>query len=387
MGAPGQMGLSPQQQQAQAIQQNIALRQALLGSAPAMRKNLGTFGGASGNGVLGGTTRVKLFNVGITTRILLDVTMTYDVATAPMVATAKNPFNVIQKIKLTDFDGTDRVNCSGFQLFIWNCVRRRQNYGYNNGSAAQVLAAPAATLTVGAARTLNFQIEVPLAFDPTSDLRGALLTQTAVGEAWLSIDWNSVGVSAAANDDAIFTSATGTLANVTFSVNVVQEYLLPQAIGGQVPLPTFDLMTVYEFNGALRSTDNIAPGAEKLFNYPNVRSVIGFYAFYINNSVMNPATTDISKVRLIANGNNVLREYTAREKLFEQRTYMLDGSDTRPGVIFELHRSKPIETALFGNIQLGITPASASGTVNFEVGVESFYTKGSTLPGLSQASG
>lgn len=380
MGAPGQMSAGASQ--AQAIQQNMLLRQALLGSAPAMRKNLGNY-----QGTLGSTTRVKLFNVGITTRLLLDVTMTYDVVTAAMVATTKNPYNVMNKVKLTDFDGTDRVNCSGFQLFVWNCVRRRMNYGTNNGAAAQVLQVPRADLTVGTNRTLNFLLEVPLAFDPKTDLRGALLTQTAVGEAWVTIDWNSVGVSATANDDAIFTSATGTLANVSFTVGVTQEYLLPQAIGGQVPLPTFDLMTVYEFNGALRSTDNIAAGAEKLFNYPNVRSVIGFYLNYINNSVMNPATTDISKIRLIANGNNVLREYSAREKLFEQRIYMLDGSDIKNGVIFEEHRAKPIETALFGNIQLGVTPLTASGVVNFEQGVESFYTKGSTLPGLSQASG
>jgi hypothetical protein len=385
MSAPGQ--LSASQQQAKAIQQNMMLRQALIGSAPPMRKLLGLKGGASDGGILGGTTRVKLFNVGVTTRILLDVTMTYDVVTAAMVATNKNPFNVISRIKLTDFDGTDRINCSGFQLWVWNCVRRRMNYGYNNSSATPVLADPSMTLTVGAARTLSFQIELPLAFDPASDLRGALLTQTAVGEAWINIDWNTVGVSSAANDDAIFTSATGTLANVSFSANVFQEYLLPQAIGGQVPLPTFDLMTVYEYTGALRSSDNIAAGSEKLFNYPNVRSVIGFYLNYINNSVMNPATTDISRVRLIVNGNNVLREYAAKDKLFEQRLHMLDGSDTRKGVLFELHRQKPIETALFGNVQLGVTPLTAAGTVNFEQGVESFYTKGSTLPGLSQSAG
>jgi hypothetical protein len=312
--------------------------------------------------------------------------MTYDVVTAAMVATNKNPFNVMSKVKVTDYDGTDRVNCSGFQLWVWNCVRRRMNYGYNNGSATAVLADPSMTLTVGVTRSLRFQIEVPLAFDPATDLRGAMLTQTAVGECNLTIDWNSVGVSATANDEAIFTSATGTLANVSFAVNVYQEYLLPQAIGGQVPLPTFDLMTVYEFAGALRSSDNIAAGSEKLFNYPNARSVIGFYLNFINNSIMNAATTDITKIRVIANGNNVIREYGPNDKLFEQRIAMLDGSDTRKGVMYELHRSKPIETSLFGNFQIGVTPSSISGTCNFEQGVESFFTKGSTLPGLTQSS-
>jgi hypothetical protein len=378
------------QQQANAMQQNLALRQALLATAPRMRKNLGNF---NNNGVPGGTTRVKLFNVGITTRLLLDVNVSYTVGTAAATLSPKAPWNIIQKVKLTDYDGTDRINASGYQLWMLNSIRAGgQPYGYNNTSAANVLAAPSAPVAVGA-QTANFQIEVPLAFQPTSDLRGALLTQTAVGEAYINIDWNSLFY-ANANADAVFNGApTTTVTGVTINVNVFQEYLLPQQIGSQVPLPTLDLMTVYEFAGALKSADNIAAGQEKLFNYPNVRSVIGAYFNFTNNGIMNAAPVDISKFRLIANGNNVLREYNPNDKLFEQRITAAFGgfapmSDLRAGSYFELHRDKPIETALFGNVQYGITPSVANGgNQYFEVGFESFYTKGSTLPGLSQASG
>jgi hypothetical protein len=372
------------------MQQNIGLRQALLATAPRMRKNLGTF---TQNGAPGGTTRVKLFNVGITTRILLDVTATYTVGVAPATLSPKAPWNVIQKVKLTDYDGTDRINASGYQLWVLNSVRAGgQPYGYNNTTAANVLAAPNMPVAVGA-QTSEFLIEVPLAFNPSNDLRGALLTQTAVGEAFLNIDWNSMFYQSA-NADAVFNGApTTTITNVVISVNVIQEYLLPQQIGNQVPLPTLDLMTVYEFAGAVKSSDNISVNQEKLFNYPNVRSVIGFYTNYVNNGVMNAATTDVSKFRLIANGNNVLREYGPSDKLFEQRIIGATGgfapmSDLRAGTYFELHRDKPIETALFGNVQYGITPSAANGgNQYFEVGFESFYTKGSTLPGLSQSSG
>lgn len=382
MGAPGQ--LSQQDQAARAIQQNMLLRQALLGSAPPCRKALPV---TTQGGTLGGTTRIKLFNVGVVTRILLDVTMTYDVATATVTAGPKAPFNVMNRVKLTDFDGTDRINASGYQLFILNSVRRRMQYGYNNGAATAVLTSPTIGLgTVGVGRVLNFQMEIPLAFDPTADLRGGLLAQTAVGEAWINIDWNTVAVSVA-DVDSIFLSATGTVSNVAFSVAAFQEYLLPQAINGQVPLPTFDLMTVYEFAGALKSTDNLAVGADKLMNYPNVRSVIGAYFNYTNAGLLNPATTDISKFKIIANGNNVIKEYGPRDKLFEQRIYMLDGSDLRGGTYFEPHRQKPIETALYGNFQYSITPlVVTAGNTNIEVGFESFYTKGSTLPGLQQGS-
>lgn len=372
------------------MQKNLALRQALLASAPRMRKALGNF---SSNGLPGQTTRIKLFNVGITTRLLLDINVAYTVGVAAATLSPKAPWNVISRLKLTDYDGTDRINASGYQLWVLNSIRQGgQPYGYNNTSAAQVLPSPNMPVAVGA-QTANFQLEVPLAFNPASDLRGALLTQTAVGEAYVNIDWNNTFY-ANANADAVFNGAgTSTITNVVITVNVYQEYLLPQSVGGQVPIPTIDLLTVYEYAGALKSADNIAAGQEKLFNYPNVRSVIGAYFNFMNNGIMNAAPTDLTKLRLIANGNNVLREYGPVDKLFEQRiaggiSGYAPNSDLRPGTYFEMHRDNPIQTALFGNVQYGITPSAANGgNQYFEVGFESFYQKGSTLPGLSQASG
>lgn len=387
MAAPGQMSSN---NPAQMIAQNQALRAALLQSAPRMRKFLGAFGAGAAGAGLGATTRVKLFNVGVTTKLVLDVFVNIDIGTAIAVPSTKAPFNLINRVKLTDYDGTDRINCSGFQLWMLQCVRNQTPVGYNNESQTAVLTSPLVPTAVGANAPFRFQIEVPLAYNPANDLRGALLTQTAVGEAWLSIDWNTL-LYTNGNADAVYSGApTSTViinAGNTITVNVYQEYLLPQAIGNQVPLPALDLLTVYEVAGALRSADNIAVGAEKLFNYPNVRSVIGAYFNYINNGLFNPATTDISKFRLIANGNNVLREYAAVDKLFDQRRWLIADGDLRAGAYFECHRDKPIETALFGNVQYGITPLLVSGAnTNFEVAFESFYTKGSMLPGLTQSS-
>lgn len=372
-------------QAAQAMQQNLQLRQALLASAPPMRKLLGTFTG----GMPGNSTRIKLFNVGITTRILLDISCRVDIGVAAATLSPKAPFNIVNRVKLTDFDSTDRINASGYQLWVLNSVRKRKVYGYNNASQTGVLTSPIAPVAVGANQEIRFQLEVPVAFDPTSDLRGAMMTQTAVGEAYVSIDWNNLLISNG-NDDAVFNgSGTSTvIANPAsgFSVTVIQEYLLPQQIGNIVPLPFLDLATVYEFTGAMRTGDNIAAGQEKLINYPNMRTVIGTYFNYLNNGVMN-AGTDVSAIKLIANGNNVLREYRAIDKLFEQRDYMIDGADLRKGTYFELHRQKPIETALYGNMQIGFTPSSAvaGNNTNIEIGFESFFTKGSTLPGMSQS--
>lgn len=364
------------------MRQNLALRSALLQSAPRMRKSLGSFTG----GLPGQSTRVKLFNVGVTTKIYVEVIATYDVGTAAATASPKAPWNIANRVRLTDYDGTDRVNVSGYQLWVINSLRDKAPYGYNNGAKSSILDYPRIDTTVGTSRQAAFIIEVPVSYSD-SDLRGAMLTQTAVGETWLSIDWNSAFFSNA-NADAVFNgAATTTISNVSITANVFQEYLLPQSIGGQVPLPTLDFMTVYELGGTLKSADNLAVGQEKLLNYPGVRQVIGAYFNFVNGGVMNAANVDISRFRLIANGNNVLREYGAKDKLFDQRISLTSNFDLAPGTYFETHQDKPIETALYGNVQYGITPSVVSaGNTYIEVAFESFYSKGAALPGFTQGS-
>lgn len=359
------------------IGQNLALRAALLASAPRMRKRLGTFTSA----VAGDTTRVKLFNVGVITRLLLLIEVQVDIGTAVAVPSAKAPYNLINRIRLTDFDGTDRVNLSGHQLFVLNSVRGRAPYGINNEGLTAVATLPDVPTAVGNNAVIRFLLEVPVAFAPESDLRGAILAQTAVGEMFLNIDWNGT-LYANGNIEAVYSgAATTTVALDSYSVTVFQEYLLPQALGGQVPLPMLDLMTVYELAGNLRATDNLVAGQERLINYPNQRSVIGAYVTYVHNNQMSDA--DLTQWRVIANGNNILRENNRYDKIHEQRVYL--NGDLKEGVWWELSREKPIETALYGNVQLGFTPANVTAGGYVELGFESFYAKGAALPGLTQA--
>jgi hypothetical protein len=263
---------------------------------------------------------------------------------------------------------------------------------------------PVVPTAVATGKIMQFYLEIPLAFDQEKDLRGAILAQTALGEMYLNLDWNSL-LFANGNADAVYnggaTSLTIVTAGQTINVQVWQEYLLPQTLGGQVPLPQLDLLTVYELAGALKSSDNLGANTEKLINFPNVRSVIGAYLRYMNNGVMNSVTaydstgtvnaaSDLSQFRIIANGNNVLYDASAESQLFEQRLDLggVGHSDVRPGTYFFGFNNKPIETALYGNVQIGVTPSVVNaGNTYVGVAFESFYTKGATLPGLSQASG
>lgn len=385
------MAAAPQNSPATAAQQNSMMRQALLATAPRMRKNVLTV-----NATTALTSRIKLFNVGVLTKLQLFVQAAVTIGTATAVPSAKAPWNLISRLRLTDFDGTDRINVSGFQLFVINCVRTRTVFGFNNSSLTAAFTNPSVPTAVGNG-VVSFFIDVPLAFDVDNpvvqlqDLRGAILAQTAVGEMYLSIDWIT---SLFGNGDVeslyAGSGTTTVVGNPVAPGNYItctmwQEYLLPQAIGGagQIPLPQVDLMTVYELNGNVRSSDNLAVGTEKLMSYPNVRSVVGAYYFYVQGGTMTQGK--INGLRLIANGNNILVDHTELSQLFYQRNYMWEDSDLQPGVYWRSHREKPIETALFGSLQMGITPNTVGATPYIEVGYESFYTKGQALPGLNQA--
>jgi len=380
---------TPQNNAMVAAQQNAAMRAALLATAPRMRKNVATV-----NGQAGQTSRIKLFNVGVITKLQLYITAAITIGTAVATPSTKAPYNLISRLRLTDYDGTDRINISGFQLFMINNVRMRSLFGLHNTPAvAPVFNNPQVPTAVGAG-TVSFFMDIPLAFDTDNvvpqlqDLRGAVLAQTAVGEMYLAIDWIPSYYGNGDVDSLYSGAATTTVvANGTNNITCTlwQEYLLPQAVGaqGEIPLPGIDLMTVYELNGNVRSSDNLAVNTEKLISYPNVRSVIGAYFNYVQAGTQTQGK--LNSFRLIANGNNVLLDHSELSQLFYQRDYMLCNMDTVPGAYFRPHREKPIETALFGNVQMGITPNAVGANAYIEIAFESFYTKGQALPGLNQA--
>lgn len=353
--------------------QNLALRNALLATAPRMRKKLGTFTGTEGS-----TTRIKLFNVGVITKLFAVVTANVTIGTATATVSPKAPWNAINQLKLTDFEGNDRINVSGLQLWEINSVRKRTPAFYNNESKAAVSTLPVVPTAVGTADII-FPIEIPVAYDAEADLRGAILAQTAVGEMFLNITWNS-DFHVNGSDDAVYNgAATSTCVVNSISVDLFQDYLLPQPVGGQLPLPLADLLTVYELNGNFRFTDNIANGQERMLTYPNVRSVIGSYTNFLNAGVVSDA---ISRFTLVTNGNNVLQENTLNSQLMEQRDWF--NGDMIKGFFFMNHRSRPIQTALYGNVQAGMTfSAAPSGTYYIEQCFESFYPKGAILPGMT----
>lgn len=375
-------------------QANAAMRQLLVSSSPRMVKKVGTF-----TGTVGGNTRIKLFNVGLITRLFAKVTIGTTVGTATATVSKKGLPAAITRLKITDYDGSDRVNATGFQLEQLNSFRvfHPSRYGYANviSNVSQNVATtavtgvgftmPSYTTAVSTGNDIFF-LEVPIARDvDKGDLRGMILAQTTVGELYCSIDWASV-LYANGDDDKVFNGAGTTTVTVnSISVDLYQEYYLPQVVNGIVPIPQLDTMTVYELVGGLRSSDNLATGSEKLLSFPNVRQIHGVYVSYLNNNVLGgSAGNDLTTVRLIANGNNVLREYEINALYNEMRRAL--GTDLPLGVYALDFATSPLQTSLYGNLQLGLTPGgTVTAGASVEIMYESLYMKGQALSGISQS--
>ncbi len=362
--------------------QNLAARHKLLDTAPRMVKYLGSFTGA-----LAGNTRVKLFNVGLITRLQARLSIAYTIGTAVATVSPRGAYAAINRIKLVDFDGSDRINCSGWELYLHNSLMYGAPYGLNNQNATAVFTNPNIPTAVGA-QTATIMLTIPVCADyDAGNLEGMLMAQTAVGELYLSIDWASVLYTNGDETKMFSGGATTTVSAVSFTLEVWQEYLLPQSDDGQgVILPIKDLTTVYEIAGMNSSSSDIAVGSEKLINFPNVREVQMSLFSYLQNSLMGGGSSanDASRHRLIVNGNNVLQEFTQQSRYWEQRR-MLNGDLGAMGAYVFDFRKRPIKTWLYGNVQYGITPgASVAGSTFVEYCFVSTYQKGTVLPGLGQ---
>lgn len=375
---------------------NTANRSMLISTGIRFRKNLGVTTAPS----LGATTRTKIFNVGITTSLRLLVTCPVTIGTATATPSSRAPYNLVSNILVTDYDNTNRINVSGLQMFLLDSLRYPLVYGYNNAVAAQAGAGlvtnPSIPTAVGNG-TISFYLDVPIAQNDheddgfRQDLTGSVYSQTGVGDFYCSITWNTT-LYANGNVEAVFNGAptsTVVLNAVTGpSVQIWQNYILPQPVAnakGQayLPIPSIDLVNVYELNGNFRTTDNIAVGQEKLINFPNVRRVLGMILNYVQNGAMNPGT-DLTQFRLIVNGNNILKEWNpVSSQILEQR--VAEGCDIWPGFYFWRFLSSPIVTNIYGNVQLGVIPSAIANSPYFEVLFESTYEKGAPLPGMAQA--
>jgi hypothetical protein len=366
---------------------NLLMRKLLMSNSPLILKKLPTVTGA-----FGGTTRIKLNNTGLVTRLYADIHIPYNASVAPTAIGNKSVYAAIPKVQLIDFDGSNRINTTGFHLALRNAVRGWGNFG--NMANLQTLGGlttvatghsndfrePQILVSTTGATELRFVLEIPVAADvERGDLRGILPAQFVSGDLQLAIDFAS-SLTGTSNDDFVFSGGTMTTAVAPY-INVYQEYYLPQKVKGILPIPQDDINTVYELGVYSRTTDNIAAGQEKLVNFPIVREVNGVFSNFINNSLLGggSAANGINTHTIYANGNNIM--YQADDFLQNHIERTLLKTDLPMGVNVYDFSNGPISTAIFANVQLALTPQGTMTSPAVETSFESFYAKGSALSG------
>ena len=372
---------SAAQSAANAVNANLAARQYALANFPRELLSIGTFGSFAP----GANMRQKLTNVGILRSILLEVTVNYNVTTAATQSRLA-PYNLLSTVKVKDYQGTERINASGDQIFNLQTVKYAKRPGCTNANAqAMPFTTPiysfngAMPTAVANNNSYTFFLRLPLAYHPEVDLRGSLLMQSITGESFVEALFN--GSFFGTNDDSVFSAGAGSVNSI--NVQVYQDYLgIVMAPNGALPpLPQIDLGTVYELNGSMTTNSDLAVGQERLLNYVNYRSVLSAIVRYSSGG--NQVAGNISQFRLVVNGNQYLQTWGERALVMATREGV--GVDLPPGCYYFSTRHKPIDTILYGNVQLGVTPNAVPANSLIAPLFESFYAVGSPLTGMSQA--
>lgn len=361
--------------------QNMANRANLIQTGLYMTKKLMPVTGA-----LGQAMQIPLERIGISTGVLLMVTVPVNVTVAAT-QSPFGPYNLVRNVSYTDYAGILRVNTSGYQLHVLNCMKMRRSgdnsskmAGYLSGAETGIDTDILSLPTAVANANITFSLYVPLAYDPSSDLRGAVLSQTIYGDHYITLNLQN----ALTNADALiapYTAGTVALqAGAQVTVQAFQHYIMPQQ--GVQNLPAIDLSTIYAVEGGTTDNANIAAGASKFINWPNNRAILSATHIFDNggSGVLNGA--DLNQIILLGNSNTNIREMTPQYIRRMQRQML--GYDLASGVYYLSSRAQPITTQLYGNVQTRFDIATVNANPYFTSQFESTYLSGTPLPGVIQ---
>jgi hypothetical protein len=362
-------------------QQNAFATEFLLGTGIQMVKQLPV----SQSAKMGSSIQIPLQRMGILTGVLLQFTVPLDITGAGTLSPVA-PWNLAQSVRYTDFAGVDRTRTNGFQLFAAQAMKAMDLPGLSSyGVAPDGISGVGqvntniiqADTAAGANQTLQFSLWVPMAYDPTSDLRGAVLTQTNVGEHYITINLAQALVGA---DPWSFPYTAGTMTTSGVTVQAFQYYIQPQSENA-IDLPQISLSTIYGFEGGYKTQANIASGQSTYMNYPNNRSVMSALFNYENGGAFTLNETDINLITMVVNSNTNFREMNPR--LVRESMRHTAKGDLPSGTYYIGSRRNPIMTQLYANVQAKFDVVAANaGITQFLSQYEVMYPSGTPLPGV-----
>jgi len=373
-------------------QQNFMARQNLLQTGIPMIKRLQPV-----KADLGSQLKIPLLRMGIMTGVLLQFSVPVTIATASATPSMCGPWNLAQVVSYNDFAGVQRTRTNGFQLWAAQTFKQGDalsaipRANYSNAAVAgpgpalnydtNVLNQPVAT----GDGVLYFSLYVPMAYDPNSDLTGAVLTQTNVGEHFINVQLANALASADPWATPYVTGAgtVGVTSGEQITVEAFQYYIQPQNMGAE-NLPLLDLSTIYGFEGGYQTTANIAAGQSTFLNYPNNRSILSTLISFENGSDFTANGTDLNQITLVANSNTNFKEMSPR--LVRETMRNIANCDVAPGTFYLPSRRQPILTQLYANVQAKMDVNTVnSGITQFITQFEVQYPSGAPLPGITVA--
>ena len=359
--------------------QNAAAQNAVLSMGlPMIQQTGGAASFAGANAAQGQIINTVLNNVGLNTKITIEISGT--IAAAGVETLRKTQLglaNLFSNIQLTDLSNYQRINTTGAHLSLLATLRRQWGYAaafqndspVNLGSNFPVATQPA--VVAGAVDVpFRFFFEVPIAYSDY-DLRGAIYAGVTSATWRLQMTLNPNIIVAAGADPTYAcwqsdTAAVGSLKNV--NVIVYQHYIdqLPRDNSGAPVVPLISLA----YNYLIQRTQpaGLVVGQDFPVQYANFRDFLSTIVIFDNGGQLNNGN-DVNYLGIqVANLSFIekIDPYMASLK-----TRNIIGDDFPRGVYCFDHRRKPINTNQYGNTQFvlnaSVVNANAFLDMNYEM--------------------
>jgi P3 major capsid protein len=342
----------------------------------------------------GSVITIQLRNVGLVKRLVVEFSANVTAGAASLqTLTALGLANFISNVTFIDLGNNTRINSTGWHLNLVSSVKRRRvfaaayssdtpnGYGNNNN---RVMFAPA-TIAANASSQVRFMLEIPFVKN-NHDLRGAIFADVtnAVMQVQITLNPQMFVSSTADGTLAMYQSAGADLASLSaVAVQCNQNYLdqLPRNPQTAAPiLPALDLGTAYLLNNTAGGLPVV--NQDNGFAFVNARSYESVAFVYDNNGTLNINGADLNYIQVTsANFTQILR-FDGMMAITTERDIL--GADFPRGTRYLDFRHRPINTDMYGNMQLIVNPSSVLGAAaTFLFGWEAYGIIGAVNSGGS----
>ena len=342
----------------------------------------------------GSVITIQLRNVGLVKRLVVEFSANVTAgATSTQTLQPLGLANFISNVTFVDLGNNTRINSTGWHLNTVSSVKRRRVFGaaytsdtpngFGSHNNRVMFAAP--TIAATTSNQIRFILEIPFVKN-NHDLRGAIFADVtnAVMSVQITLNPQMFVSSTADGTLAMYKSAGADLATLSgVAVQCNQNYLdqLPRNPQTAAPiLPALDIGTAYLLNSTAGGLPVV--NQDNGFAFVNARSYESVAVIYNNNGTLNINASDLNYVQVTsANFTQILR-YDGMMAITAERDIV--GNDFPRGMRYLDFRHRPINTDMYGNMQLILNPSSVLGSAaTFLFGWEAFGVIGAVNSGGS----